>query len=134
MIHLDSSVLIDVLTGPKRSAPRLRRLIEDGERVFISSIVCYEWRRGPRMPEELEDQEALFPAEDGIGFGSDEALVAADAYGRVRRPRGREIDIAIAACAIVHGAELWTLNHRDFQDIPGLKVLPSAPRQADPGR
>jgi predicted nucleic acid-binding protein len=28
----------------------------------------------------------------------------------------------IAACAIVRGAALWTLNPRDFDDIPGLKL------------
>jgi predicted nucleic acid-binding protein len=125
MIHLDSSVLIDALTGPRRSAPRLRRLIEEGERILLTSMVVFEWCRGPRTPEELEDQEALFPTADSIAFGPAEALMASDSYRRVNRARGREIDIAIAACAIVHGAELWTLNPRDFQDIPNLKVLPS---------
>ena len=43
-------------------------------------------------------------------------------YRRLRRPRHREIDLAIAACAIVHGAELWTLNPQDFRDIPGLTL------------
>lgn len=31
---------------------------------------------------------------------------------------GREMDIAIAACAIVNAASLWTLNPGDFPDIP----------------
>ena len=123
MIHLDTSVLIDALTGPRRSAPRLRQLIQDGERLLLSSIVIFEWRRGPRTPEEIEDQEALFSASDSIPFGPAEALVAADSYGKVKRPRGREIDIAIASCAIVHSAQLWTLNPADFNDIPGLKLL-----------
>ena len=30
--------------------------------------------------------------------------------------------VAIAACAIEHGAALWTLNPEDFQDIPGLTL------------
>ena len=34
----------------------------------------------------------------------------------------REIDIAIAACAIRHEAALWTLNTADFADIPGLRL------------
>jgi len=41
----------------------------------------------------------------------------------VRRPRGREVDLAIAACAIVHGARLWTLNRDDFTDIPDLDLI-----------
>ena len=46
-----------------------------------------------------------------------------DYASRVKRARGREIDIAIAACAVVHTAHLWTLNPADFEDIPDLKVL-----------
>jgi predicted nucleic acid-binding protein len=52
-----------------------------------------------------------------------EAAIAADAYSRMRRPRGREIDLAIAACAIAHGAALWTLNRADFADIIGLGLV-----------
>lgn len=127
MIHLDSSVLIDALTGPKRSGLRLRQLIQEGERIFLSSVVVFEWRRGPRTPEEIADQEALFPTLESISFGPAEALIAAKSYKSIRGARGREIDIAIAACAIVHDARLWTLNPADFKDIPDLKLLPAAP-------
>ena len=48
--------------------------------------------------------------------------MAADVYRKVTRPRGRELDIAIAACALTQGASLWTLNHDDFHDIPGLDL------------
>ena len=125
MIHLDTSVVIDALTGPRRSQPRLRQLIQEGERLLLNSLVVFEWRRGARTSDEIEDQEALFPASDSIPFGSPEALAAADLYRRINRPRGREIDIAIAACAIVHHAQLWTLNPDDFKDIPNLKLLPA---------
>ena len=68
MIHLDTSTLIDALTGTRRSAPALRRAIEEGERVQISTIVLYEWLRGPRRTAELDDQEALFPRGGAIAF------------------------------------------------------------------
>jgi len=38
------------------------------------------------------------------------------------RGRGREVDLAIAACALTLGARLWTLNPRDFRDIEGLDL------------
>jgi len=123
MIHLDTSVLIDALTGSKRSGTRLRSLIQDGERLVLDSIVVFEWRRGTRTREEITDQEALFSVSDSVPFGPAEALLAADLYRSVKRARGREIDIAIAACAIVHAAQLWTLNPEDFKDIPNLKLL-----------
>ena len=123
MIHLDTCVLIDALTGARRSAPALRALIEHGERVSFCTLVLYEWRRGPRVARELEVQEALFPGGDAVPFGSREAALASDLYRRIRRPRGREIDLAIAACAIAREARLWTLNPVDFRDVPGLDLL-----------
>jgi predicted nucleic acid-binding protein len=121
MIHLDTSVLVDALTGKRRSEHLLRRFIENGERIHLTALVLFEWRRGPRSPEEIEDQEALFPSDQTIPFGLDEAMVAADLYHQIKRSRGREIDIAIAACAITQKARLWTLNRADFSDIPNLK-------------
>ncbi len=47
---------------------------------------------------------------------------AAELYREVPRARGRERDLAIAACALGSEARLWTLNAADFRDIPGLVV------------
>jgi predicted nucleic acid-binding protein len=116
-------VLVDSLTGPRRSLRALRRVVDGGERLLVPALVLYEWLRGPRVPHELADQDALFPAETAVPFGPREAAVAADLYRAVKRPRGREIDLAIAACALAWGADLWTLNRDDFKDIPGLTVL-----------
>jgi predicted nucleic acid-binding protein len=126
VLHLDTPILVDALSGSRRSAPALRRVIEAGERINVSAIVLYEWLRGPRRPAELEDQEALFPHKAAVPFDADAAALAARLYARLPRARGREIDLAIAACAIVHGASLWTLNPADFADVPGLKLHPSA--------
>lgn len=126
MVHLDTSVLIDALTGPRRSAPGLRLLFERGERVSICTLVLYEWLRGPRKPEELRAQEALFPTSDAVPFHTREAAAAAALYRQVRRPRGRELDLAIAACAITDTASFWTLNTPDFTDIPGLILIDPA--------
>ena len=122
MLHLDTSVLVDALTGPRRAAGALRQAIEAGERIQFSTIVLYEWLRGPRLRIELADQEALFPQETAVHFGPAEAARAAKLYRFVKRPRGREIDVAIAACAIAHRARLWTLNVEDFADVPDLEL------------
>lgn len=122
MILLDTSALIDSLTGPRRSARALRRAIEGGERAVLATIVLYEWLRGPRLPGELAAQEALFPREAAIAFGAAEATKAAELYRAAPGARGREIDLAVAACAICWDARLWTLNVKDFGDIPGLEL------------
>lgn len=123
MILLDTSVLVDALCGSRRSAAALRLAIEEGHRIRLPSLVLYEWLRGPRLDEELTAQEALFPSEESVGFGAREAARAAELYARVARPRGREIDLALAAIALVHDASIWTLNHRDFSDLPGLELF-----------
>jgi len=123
VIILDTSFLIDALTGPRRSADALRRAIERGERMLVPALVQYEWLRGPRLPEELAAKEALFPAAVALPFGATEAALAARLYRSVRNPRGREIDLAIAAFALLRDATLWTLNLQDFSDVPGLRLL-----------
>jgi predicted nucleic acid-binding protein len=122
LIVLDTSVLVDALSGPRRSAGRLRQAIAAGERLLVPSLVLYEWLRGPRLPEELAAQEALFPAAVAVAFGPAEAARAAQLYVSLRRGRGREIDLAIAACALTLGARLWTLNRSDFEDVPELEL------------
>ena len=123
MIVLDTSALIDSLTGPRRSGPTLYSLVREGTRLLMPALVLYEWMRGPRTAEEMTVQEALFPAETALPFGAGDAALSARLYRTVRHPRGREIDLAIAACALNRGAELWTLHRGDFADIPGLKLL-----------
>ena len=122
MIVLDTSVLIDGLTGLKLSAPAIRSAIADGEPILLPALVLYEWLRGPRLPEELAAQERLFPSNSAIPFDVEDAVVSAHLYRTVKRARGREVDLAIAACALVREARLWTLNHADFQDIPGVRL------------
>jgi hypothetical protein len=122
VILLDTTVLIDTFTASKGSAPAVRRALERGERLVTATLACYEWLRGPRLPEELVAQEALLPMAAAVPFGLLEASRAAEVYRLVRRPRGREVDLAIAACALTHEATLWTLNVDDFRDVPGLVV------------
>lgn len=123
MIHLDTSALVAAAEPGSESLGRLKTLIASGEQLGLSAIVLFEWLRGPRAPEHLVFQASLFPDAGATPFGPAEAAAAADIYRSVRRARSREIDIAIAACAIAHDAALWTLNPQDFRDIPGLTLL-----------
>lgn len=122
-VHLDTSALVAAFAGPRSQLGRLTTLVSQDHRLVLSTIVLYEWERGPRRPEELEVQRAVMPVEHTCAFGVAEAALAAQLYRTVARPRGRDIDLAIAACALAHDAALWTLNPRDFKDIPGLRLL-----------
>ncbi|HYN06341.1 MAG TPA: type II toxin-antitoxin system VapC family toxin [Vicinamibacterales bacterium] len=123
IVHVDTSALIDALTGPRRALPTLTAIVEDGHRIALSSLVLFEWLRGPRVRAELAAQESLLPREAAVPFSAAEASLAASLYTRLARPRGREIDLAIAACALIQDAALWTLNPQDFRDVPGLRLV-----------
>jgi predicted nucleic acid-binding protein len=122
-IHLDTSVLIHVFTATRPLLDELTAFVEGGERLTFSTVVLYEWLRGPRTRGELALQEEVFPRQEAVAFGVAEADAAARLYARVKKPRGREIELAIAACALVHGASLWTVNREDFADIPDLRLI-----------
>src|SRR5262245_10342067 len=96
VIHLDTSVLVDALTGPRRSAAALRSVVNRGERIAIATLVLYEWLRGPRRELEVAHQEALLPAADALPFGPREAALAAHLCQSVPRAREREFDLGVA--------------------------------------
>jgi predicted nucleic acid-binding protein len=123
IVHVDTSALVDALTGTRRSLDRLIDLTDEGHRLTFSTLVLYEWLRGPRTRAELAAQESLFPSEQVVEFGAPEAAAAARLYKQVPHPRGRELDLAVAASALVNGAAIWTLNTADFRDIPGLSLV-----------
>ena len=122
IVHLDTSVLVHALTGARQSFPALERTVAARHVIAVSALALYEWLRGPRTGVELEDQEMLLPAAEARAFGLAEARRAARLYRTMKRARGRDLDLAIAACALEHGASLWTLNPADFQDIPDLNL------------
>ena len=127
LIHLDTSVLVDALTGARSSAPALRHAVSTGERLAFSVVVLFEWLRGQRSEAELARQEELLPADAAVPLTPAEVMIAARLSRAAARPRGREADLAIAATALAHDAWLWTLNAPDFRRIPGLRLYtPSA--------
>ncbi len=107
---------------PQKFFGPLLELLTRDEIVGMSVLVLYEWLRGPRTSLEIHDQETLLPAAAAFPYDAEAAELSAQIYRSVRRARSREIDIAIAACAILHRAPLWTLNEEDFRDIPGLRL------------
>lgn len=123
IIHLDTSALVDALAGQRPSLDRLLGFVEAGHRLNLSAPALYEWLRGPRTLEELQDQETLLPRRSAVPFDTEAAATAAGLYTELDNVRSREMDLAIAACAITNEAALWTLNEEDFRDIPGLELV-----------
>src|SRR3989442_11085107 len=106
VILLDTSVLVDALTGRRHSSTALSGAISRGDRLGLSTLALYEWLRGPRNEAEIQDQEALLPANAAFPFGASEAVIAAGLYRRVARAPQRERDLAIGAAPLPPGAPL----------------------------
>lgn len=125
LVHLDTSLLVDAFTGPRRSLPAVLKATDGGDLLTYATPVLYEWLRGPRGEEDRDAVERFFSGTALATLGEREARTAAALYRAVGRARHRQADIAIAACAIEHGAALWTLNRDDFTDLPGLSLYPA---------
>lgn len=126
LIHLDTSVLVDAFAGSRRSLAGVRAATADGDVLTFSTLVLYEWLRGPRVQTETATVFQFFELQELPIFGAPEARRAASLYVRVKGARRRQADLAIAACAIEHGAHFWTLNRADFADVPGLTLYTRA--------
>jgi len=85
-----------------------------------SSIVWYEFARGPRTPDQLDVARDLFDERGVIPFSEELAEAAADQFRRLGSPRKRAADIAIGVTARSRGATLLTCNARDFSGIDKL--------------
>jgi predicted nucleic acid-binding protein len=126
LIHLDTSVLVDAFSGSRRGLPGIRAATAHGDVLTFSTLVLYEWLRGPRVETETAAVSQFFELEELPIFGVREARRAASLFERVKGARRRQADLAIAACAIEHSAHFWTLNRADFADVPGLTLYARA--------
>ena len=126
LVHLDTSLLVDAFTGTRRSLGAVRSATARGDDLTFSTVVLYEWLRGPRTDTEREAVETFFATALLPAFDTEAAQRAAALYRTVRGARRRQADLAIAACALEHGASFWTLNRADFADIPGLALYDNA--------
>lgn len=120
-VLLDTNVLIEEMKGrqmldalPPHATPA------------ISAVTITELLALSGMGEEEERRIlalatfcTLIPVDQSI------AIVA----GRLKRTRAKRytVDLLIAATALVYDCTLVTLNVRDFQNIPDLRVLKPSP-------
>jgi hypothetical protein len=101
VIVVDTSALIDSLVGPRRSAPRMRALIEEGERLVLPTLVLDECWRGPRRSEGLAAQEALFPQRGGASVRDRAGAGRGALHGLVNRVDGKSSTVILAS---------WSMN------------------------
>jgi tRNA(fMet)-specific endonuclease VapC len=135
MACLDTSFLIDLIRSGasarrRRATDKLRDLLARGEGLTTSRFNVAELLVGvyrSNDPErELRNVEALLQNLMVLEFGPESARLFAQITAllqQVGRPAG-DMDVLIAATALVAGESLVTANPTHFQCIPGLAVEP----------
>jgi predicted nucleic acid-binding protein len=133
MLHLDTSFLIDLLretaSGRAGGALDFIESLDEREILAVSTHVLCELRTGAELARQpVREHEVLDELLSGL-------LVAfpgeafAPLYGRLLaslRKSGQlvsSMDLLIATSALLDDAPLVTRNVKDFERIPGLRVL-----------
>lgn len=133
MIHLDSSLLIDLTRELARERPgaafEALEAIDEKEILAVSVHVVCEMRAGAELARApLKEHEALDQVLGGLLVAYPDDRFAPQ-YSRVLAAihrSGRSIapmDLLIATAALVDDAPLITRNVKDFSRVPGLRVL-----------
>ena len=133
MTHLDSSLLIDLLREHTRERPGpafdVMESLGDDETLAVSVHVVCELRAGAELARRpAREHEALNQLLSGLVVAYPDARFA-PAYGKllasIERAGNRvaAMDLLIATAAILDDAQLVTRNAKDFERVPGLRVL-----------
>jgi len=132
MACLDTTILIDLLSrrsARKRQAVRkIEELAEKGQALTTTRFNVAELYVGLARSTRPKDDEqaigALLREFEVLEFNDAAARVFGSITGflqQIGKPAG-DMDVLIAATAMVHGHSLITRNARHFKDIPHLIV------------
>jgi len=126
MVILDTNVIIDHLRQPPDTESLLIKLKKkiDRDRLAISMITIQELYVG-KSTKRKEDEKNLLAVVGALKI-LEYSYEVAKLAGELERDLNLTIefsDAAIAATAIVNGAELVTLNRKHFEKIAGLELF-----------
>ena len=120
MVIVDTNIIIDHLRFEQKQASHLMRLVQNNpkETIGLSVVSVQELYEG--MSTRVEEKEQYLLATISPLQILPYTYEVAQLAGKIARDTGRPIelaDAAIAATAIMNGAQLCTLNTKDFVDI-----------------
>lgn len=126
MVILDTDVIIDHLRQIGGKETRLTAIVKDlpKEKLALSVLSVQELYEG-QITKDSKKEEYLLATISPLRILPYTYEVAKLA-GQIARDLEKPIelaDAAIAATAIVNGAQLFTLNKKDFRDINGLELV-----------
>lgn len=125
---LDTTFLVDVLRGDESVSERLEAVDATGT-PFVSAVTAMELHEGIRLAEsssaEREAVDGLLADVNDLPFDRDCGVRAGEINAKMiaaGEPIG-EIDVMIAATALVYGYPVVTRNRDHFERVDGLEVV-----------
>ena len=127
MIHLDTNILIDLVTAGSPQVALVRDWLADGQILTVSAIAWSEFCNGPHSRTQKDAVHAILGG-GVLAFSEEHAEQASRLYHYTRRRRGSHADCMIAAAALCSRHPLATRNLKDFQKfIPHGLIMEGVP-------
>jgi tRNA(fMet)-specific endonuclease VapC len=129
---LDTCAISDTIRPPVKRLPTVTRhlgqYLREHGRLLFSEMSCYEILRGLRKKgaatQERQFIEFCRRAElCSVDYAVLDQAAALWADGQRRGIAVDDVDLVIAATALLHGLSLTTSNTRHFEWIEGLRLL-----------
>lgn len=123
MIHLDTNILIDIVTTGSPQIELVRNWIKEGRKLATSAVAWSEFCNGPHSAQQKNAVYAIL-RKKVHAFDAKQAEQASKLFHLTGRTRGSHADCMIAAAAMSNGVPIATRNVKDFQKfVPyGLKL------------
>ena len=125
MIHLDTNLLIELVTVGSPHVADIHRWLLEGQKLGASAIVWSQFCNGPHTREQKDGVFAIL-SRRVFDFTWQQAEQASLLFHRTGRRRGSFADCMIAASAMAMRVPIATRNTDDFRRfVPyGLLVTP----------
>lgn len=129
VIHLDTNILIDLVTAHSPQVLLVRSWLEQGEVLTASSIAWSEFLNGPHSHAQKDAVRAVL--QGGIRpFDEEQAELASRLFHLTGRRRGSHADCMIAAAALLKREAVATRNLKDFQRfVPHGLIMEAIPTE-----
>jgi predicted nucleic acid-binding protein len=127
VIHLDTNILIDIVTARSAQVTMLREWLSEGKVLTASAMAWSEFLNGPYSHGQKDAVRAVLAG--GIRpFDEDQAEISSRLFHITGRRRGSHADCMIAAAALAKREVVATRNINDFQRfVPHGLMLEAIP-------
>jgi predicted nucleic acid-binding protein len=114
VIHLDTNILIDIVTAHSAQVALVREWLSQGKVLTASAVAWSEFLNGPHSHAQKDAVRSVLAG--GVRpFDEDQAELASRLFHVTGRRRGSHADCMIAAAALAKREVVATRNIKDFQ-------------------